>query len=59
MNSDLQVLANAFKGVFDVASTDLHMFGVWISPLDFWLTTAIIYMLVDILMSYMGGDSGY
>lgn len=59
MNSDLKVLADTFNGVFGLAETELNLFGYWIAPIDIWLTMAVIYMLLDILLSYMGwgGDS--
>lgn len=53
------MLADAFDGVFGLAATELNIFGYWIAPIDIWLTMAVIYMLLDILLSYMGwgGDS--
>lgn len=53
-NGDIETLGNIFKGVFDLANTELHIFNYWIAPLDIWVTTAIIYMLIDILLFYTG-----
>lgn len=59
MNAQLEVIARAFQGMFNIAQTELYLFGYWIAPIDIWLTTAIIYMLIDILLYYVGfgGDS--
>ena len=53
----LQTLGGVFRSVFVVADTPINLFGYWIAPIDFWLTVAIIYMLVDIFLSYMWGDT--
>lgn len=53
----LGVLGDVFRKVFVVADTPLNLFGYWIAPIDIWLTTAIIYMLLDIFLNYMWGDT--
>lgn len=53
-SGDIEVLGNVFRSVFDLANTELHIFNYWIAPLDIWVTIAIIYMLVDIVIYYAG-----
>ena len=53
----LQTLGGVFRGVFVTANTPIDLFGYSIAPIDIWLTVAIIYMLVDIFLSYMWGDT--
>lgn len=55
--SQLNTLGQVFSGVFRVADNPIDIMGYWIAPLDIWLTTAIIYMLLDIFLSYMWGEN--
>lgn len=43
-----------FESVFDLAQQDLDFFGYIFSPLDFWLTTVILMMLIDLVMWQLG-----
>lgn len=43
-----------FELVFDLAQEDLDFFGYMFSPFDFWLTTAILLMLVDLILWQLG-----
>lgn len=53
---DMQLI---FKGVFSIAKEPLDILGYQIAPLDMWLTVAVMYMIIDLILWLIGwGDDG-
>lgn len=54
----MDVFKSIFDAVIELATYDIDFFGFVFSPLDFWLTTAILHLLVDLLMWLLGNGGG-
>ena len=61
LNEDLDVFRIIFLAVLDLANFEMNILGFKFTPLDFWVFTALMYMIVDMLLWYIGidGDGKY